>query len=625
MSGLCGWIGGAQALPDPERANHQMASALPHYDVETSQGHSGPHFGLSLRSRAGEGHWHRDGDLSVALEGYPVWRHPGRAEAARTRGHAFALAEAYRERGEGLFDELHGAFVLAVVEQASGCALVGIDRFGIQGLCYAESGKGGLVFGSTADSVRAHPQVAATIRPQSIFNYLYFIDRVPAPDTIYREQRKLLPGHFLSYAQGRWAAKTYWRMPYIEDSGARLEPLAAELPARLRAAVSRSMEGEAPSKVAAFLSGGLDSSTITGLLAEIAPGRSKAFTIGFAMDGFDETEYASAAAAHFKAEHHVYSVTAQDELDALPKIAEIYDEPFANSSAIAAYVCALRARESGVDLMLAGDGGDELFAGNSRYLSDGVFDHYRMIPGMFRQGLIEPLLGGPAAGGGPALLRKARNYVHYARMSVPQRLTLHNVFRGVEAAALFDPDLLAEIDPAAALGRAEEIYASATSRSKLQRMMSFDLRLTLADSDLRKVGRACELAGVRVKYPFLDEEVATFAAGVPARLMNQNGELRSFYKRAFADYLPRQVLEKKKQGFGVPCLEFVDAYEPLQNFVGDCIQSLRSRRVFRTGFLDELAAQIRQANSTCHNGVIWDLTALELWFRSRSRSRSLSL
>ena len=620
MSGLCGWIGGVQAPPDAERVNHQMASALPHYDVEIFQGQSGAHCGLSLRSRAGEGHWHADGDLYVALEGYPVWRHPARAETARNRGHAYALAEVYRARGEGLFDELHGAFVLAVIDHDSGRALLGIDRFGIQGLCYAESSKGELVFGSTADSVRAHPHVGTTIRPQSIFNYLYFVDRVPAPDTIYREQRKLIPGHFLNYAQGKWEAKTYWRMPYIEDSGEQLEHLAAELPACLQAAVSRSLEGEEPSKVAAFLSGGLDSSTVTGMLAETNAGQAKSFTIGFEMDGFDETEYATVAAEHFKTEHHVYYVTAQDELDALPRIAEIYDEPFANSSVIAAYVCALRAKESGVDLMLAGDGGDELFGGNTRYISDGVFDHYRLIPRMLRRGLIEPLLGEPAPGQVPALLRKARNYVHYASMSVPQRMTLHNVFRGLEVAALFDPDFLAEIDPGAALGRAEEIYAAATSRSKLQRMMSFDLRLTLADSDLRKVGRACELAGVRVKYPFLDDEVATFAAGVPARFLNQNGELRSFYKRAFAGYLPRQVLEKKKQGFGVPCLEFVDVYAPLQSFVGDCMESLRSRRIFKTGFLDQLVAQIRQANSGCHNGVIWDLTALELWFQSRSSS-----
>ena len=620
MSGLCGWIGGAQVSPDPDRVNHEMASALPHYDVQITRGHSGPHFGLSLRSRAGEGHWHAEGDLYVALEGYPVWQDSARAEVARNRGHAYALAEAYRERGEGLFEELRGAFVLAVIDHTADRALVGIDRFGIQALCYAASGKGELVFGSTADSVRAHPHVGTTVRPQSIFNYLYFVDRVPAPDTIYREQQKLIPGQFLSYAQGRWTAKTYWRMPYVEDSGEQLDVLAAELPSRLRSAVCRSVEGEEPSKVAAFLSGGLDSSTVTGLLAEINPGRARSFTIGFAMDGFDETEYATIAAEHFKTKHHVYYVTAQDELDALPKIAQIYDEPFANSSAVAAYVCALRAKESGIDLMLAGDGGDELFGGNTRYLADAVFDHYCVIPAALRRGLIEPLLGGATTGREPALLRKARNYVHYARMSVPQRMTCHNVFRGVEVGALFDPDLLAEIDQGAALSRAEEIYAAATSRSKLQRMMSFDLRLTLADSDLRKVGRACELAGVRVKYPFLDEEVATFAAAVPARFLNQNGDLRSFYKRAFADYLPRWVLEKKKQGFGVPCLEFVDVYAPLQSFVGDCIESLRSRRIFRIDFLDQLIAQIRQANSSCHNGVIWDLTALELWFQSRSLS-----
>ena len=449
-----------------------------------------------------------------------------------------AVAAAFRDRAEGLLDELFGGFVLAVVDRAAKTAFVAIDRFGIQPLCYATGSKGELVFGSTADAVRRHPHVDTTLRLQSLYDYFYFIDRVPAPDTIYNEQRKLIPGQYLKFTQGRCEVETYWRMPYVEDSGRRYEQLAEELPDLLRRSVSRALEGEDVSRVAAFLSGGLDSSTVCGLLAEMSPERARCFTIGFDMEGFDEAEYAAVAAKHFDMEHKIYYVTAQDELDALPKIAEIYDEPFANSSAIAAYFCALRARESGVDLMLAGDGGDELFAGNSRYLSDGVFDHYGKVPGFLRRAFIEPIVAGPWGDPPPALIRKARNYLYYAGMSVPQRLTLQNVYSTINADKIFTTDVLAQIDKDAPLVRAEEIFSSPESTSKLQRMMNFDLRITLADSDLRKVGRTCELAGVRVKYPFLDDEVANFTANIPSRLFNQGGELRAFYKRVFSGFLP---------------------------------------------------------------------------------------
>ena len=621
MSGLCGWVSHARELGGADQCLERMSAALPQYDVVLSEQHCGAFHGLAQRSQANLGHWAEDGGLLVALEGDPAWRSDKLARLAAARGHAFAAAAAYKERAEGMLDELHGGFALAVVDTSARSAFLAIDRYGIQPLCYATGNKGELVFGSTVDAVRRHPGVETTLRLQSLYDYFYFIDRVPAPATIYEEQHKLIPGQYLSYADGRCRLETYWQMPYVEDSGKGFDELAEEVPRLLRRSVAGALEGEDPSRVAAFLSGGLDSSTVCGLLAEMSPEKARCFTIGFAMDGFDETEYAAIAAKHFDMEHNVYYVTAQDELDALPKVAEIYDEPFANSSAIAAYFCALRAREAGIDLMLAGDGGDELFAGNSRYLSDGVFDHYQKVPALVRRGLIEPIVAAPWGDSPPALIRKARNYQRYASMSVAQRMTYHNVYSKIDASEMFTPESMAQIDRQAPLALADEIFFSSKAASKLQRMMNFDLRITLADSDLRKVSRTCELAGVRVKYPFLEDELVACTATIPSKLFNQGDELRALYKRVFAGFLPQEVLRKEKQGFGIPCLEFVDAHGPLRDFTADCLGALKPLRIFQDSFLGELIDRVHKSESDCHNGVTWDLMALSLWFQSRSPAR----
>ena len=201
---------------------------------------------------------------------------------------------------------------------------------------------------------------------------------------------------------------------------------------------------------------------------------------------------------------------------AIPKISATYDEPFANSSAVPAYLCALRAKEAGVETLLAGDGGDEIFAGNSRYVSDAIFDHYRLIPKVFRQGLIEPLVSGlPGWLRRVPLARKLPNYVDLATKSVAERLTGNNLYQALDPAEIFADEILSEISLEAPLALVRAIYDEAPSEAKLHRMMYLDLRITLADSDIRKVSRMCEIAGLRVRYPMLDDDLVAFSATVP--------------------------------------------------------------------------------------------------------------
>jgi len=210
---------------------------------------------------------------------------------------------------------------------------------------------------------------------------------------------------------------------------------------RIRGAV-RSCLSSSRGKVGAFLSGGTDSSTIVGVLRELTGEAPHAYSIGFAIEGYDESSYARTAAAHFGADHHQYVVTPRDVAEALPRIAEAYDEPFGNSSAVASYHCAELARADGVGTMLGGDGGDEIFAGNERYAKQAVFDYYLRMPAALRHLVVEPLLGIlPRNGFSP--LRKAQSYVRQANTPLPDRLEEYNFVTRMTPAAILKPEFLA--------------------------------------------------------------------------------------------------------------------------------------------------------------------------------------
>lgn len=219
----------------------------------------------------------------------------------------------------------------------------------MQSLAYAETPGGGLVFGSTVDAVTAHPALASRrdeISPQAFFDYLYFVDRIPAPETIRPGVRKLVPGECLVHEAGRTRTMRYWSMPYAPDRATDTKTLAARLREELDVAVRRSIADEAPHRLGAFLSGGLDSSTVAGVLADAMPDSRavRAFTIGFEDPRYDESAYARITARHFGLDHDVMIVRPGDVATVLDAVATAYDEPFGNSSAVPALLCAQRAR-----------------------------------------------------------------------------------------------------------------------------------------------------------------------------------------------------------------------------------------------------------------------------------------
>jgi asparagine synthase (glutamine-hydrolysing) len=611
MSGICGWVSGSRDGERGEVVLDRMAGKLAPAGPAHDGSIVGNHGGLAIRRGIVPVNIHREGALVVAIQGHIRFA-LSRAEQGAATSPAVTLAQIYREHGSECLRHLSGPCAIAIIDTEAARGLLAIDRLGVRGLCYATRAAE-LVFGSTADSVASHPDVGARLDRQALFNYLY-CHVVPSPGTIYRSVHKLLPGECITFENGTTHKRFYWTLRYSDDARP-IASLEGDFHRLLRSAVERSVNGDAA--IGSFLSGGTDSSTVAGLLTELRGSPAKTYSIGFAAQGFDEIAYARITARHFKTAAREYYVTPEDVMSALPIIADVYDEPFGNSSAVPTYFCARMAHEDGVKVMLAGDGGDEIFGGNARYAKQKLFEVYGLLPAALRHRVIEPLALHLPGGEIAAPLRKVKSYIEQAAIPLPERLETYNFIQRAPLADIFEADFLADIDPAQPLSLMQEVYARTTSRAVVNRMMHLDLKLTLADNDLRKVSRMGEAAGVEVRYPLLDEELVEFSGRIPASLKVKGVKLRYFFKRALRDFLPPETLAKTKHGFGLPFGLWLREHPALASFARESLSSFQSRGIVKPAYVEELMHRHEIDHATYFGTMIWVIVALERWLLAR--------
>jgi asparagine synthase (glutamine-hydrolysing) len=562
-------------------------------------------------------HFFEADGLLVAIEGNPHWQGPGPvtgppAEPALTSSSvAVRVAHGYREIGTRFLERLHGGFALALIDRRSNLTLLAVDRMGIERLAFAVRAEA-IVFGSSPDAVAHFPSFVPRLRPQALFDFL-LMHMIPSPDSVYESVQKLRAGTYVRFQHGRIETKAYWQPVFAERSRWNPDATRSELRAALRQAVASCSPDE---HTGAFLSGGLDSSTVAGTLAAQLPQPAHTFSIGFGVEGYDELEYARIASRRFGTIAHEYNVTPDDVVDAIPRIAAAYDEPFGNSSAVPTYFCAQLARQHGIGHLLAGDGGDEIFGGNQRYAQQKIFEAYWRIPPMIRRRLIEPIsrIIDPETRFIPA--RKLRSYVDQARIPMPERLEWWNFMYRADLETMLEPSLREAIDPRFALRRMMEVYTLAPAGSLVNRMLFYDWQYTLADNDLRKVGTMCELSGVRVSYPMLDQRVIETSLQVPPNQKVAGLNLRAFFKRAMSDFLPPEIINKKKHGFGLPFGVWLKTHRPLADLIYSSLSDLKHRHIIRSAFLDQLIEDQRKGHPSYFGYAIWDLTMLEAWLAS---------
>jgi asparagine synthase (glutamine-hydrolysing) len=560
-----------------------------------------------------------DHEVLAAVDGRPTYSDIELNQIAQREGPAAALVVGYRKMGNRVLQVLHGSFCLAIVNYKEESAFLAVDRLAIRSMTATVADQC-LVFGSSAQAIRRHPLVDASVDPQAVFNYAYF-HVVPGPKCIYKNFVRLLPGTYLHFSRGRLSTGTYWEMDYRQTSSASFASLQEELFHLLEQSVRRQLDGKS---VGAFLSGGTDSSTIAGMIGRVMGQPARTYSIGFDTKGYDEIEYARITARHFGTEHHEYYVTPDDVLAAIPAIAKAYGNPYGNSSAVPTYYCARCAEQDGVDVMLGGDGGDELFGGNARYARQWLFSLYDRVPSLLRQSAVEPMLFALPGGNRIPGVNKLRSYVRQASIPMPERLETYNLLNHLGCTNVFTSTFLSAVDRDAPMALLRQIYKDVLADDVVNKMLGVDLRLTLADNDLPKVVRMCELARVEARFPLLNEELVAFSARLPAHFKLKRTQLRFFFKRALRDFLPAATLTKTKHGFGLPFGSWLYMHAKLQELARDNLNGLAKRGIIQERFVDELIDVLLPRHPHYYGNFTWILMMLEQWFAFHGDRQSVS-
>jgi asparagine synthase (glutamine-hydrolysing) len=532
----------------------------------------------------------------------------GRPGFARASGDALAdWRQAFRQHGVQAPLHVQGSFAVGLADD-DGTVWLASDRFGVQTVCWRVV-DGRIHYAARADDLaRVEPQ--ASLDPQALYEYLYF-HVIPAPLTVFSGVHRVPAGHCLRFAKGVATLHRYWTPTFEEPATPRFDALASEFRQVVQNAVASQLDGGKPG---CFLSGGTDSSTVAGMIGVVGGGPAATYSIGFEAEGYDEMAFARIAARRFGTEHHEYYLTPDDLLRSIPDVARHYDQPFGNSSALPAYYCARMAREDGVTRLLAGDGGDELFGGNARYAKQRLFGFYDRVPPPLKSALVEPALASPL--GALPVLRKGRSYVEQARVPLPDRMQMYNLLLRLGPEQVFEPEFLRRVDAAAPLRRQREAWEAVSGASALNRMLAFDWRFTLAETDLPKVCGTTALAGVEVGFPFLDDAVVAFSQRLPTDYKLRGNRLRWFFKEALRGFLPDEILVKKKQGFGLPFGVWTTRHAGLNQMASDALASLATRGIVRGDFVSALLKRLLPEHPGYYGEMVWILLMLEQWLRA---------
>jgi asparagine synthase (glutamine-hydrolysing) len=605
MDGIFGW----QSEHDSGASliDRMHAAALPSPDSQLHQ-YRNRFCEAGGQSRFGKASIHAENGLVCAMLGRSRFMDKELAVISTRQSPAVALAKGWQKYGEGLPARMTGNFSLAVLEPLKKKAFLALDRIGTERLCYAHKDQL-LVFGSSVQSVAAHPAIGRDIDPQAIYNYLYF-HAIPSPNCLYRGIYKLLPGQFVVLRDGELKTGFYWQADYT-PSDSNFDSLKQ----KFRDTLDQAVRDADSSRTAAFLSGGTDSSTIVGTLTAVRGSAADTFSIGFDADGFDEMEYARCAVERYHSRSHEYYLKPADIVTAIPVIAGEYDEPFGNASAVPTYFCAKAAQGAGFEHMLAGDGGDEIFGGNARYAKQRLFEFYSHIPKPLRASLLEPLSRLPLLSS-HAPLSKLKSYIDQARIGLPLRLETYNFLHRTPLGQIFTPDFLNAVAPSSTDEALTEVYTRTHSKHYINRMMHLDLKFTLADNDLRKVGTMTEAAGIEVRYPLLDDRMVAFANALPVDYKVRGQTLRWFFKEALRDVLPEKIIKKSKHGFGLPFGPWSNQYAPLGDIVNDSLSDLKKRGWIQPAYLDHMLAMQRSQHAGYYGVIIWVTLMLEQWLQA---------
>lgn len=512
------------------------------------------------------------------------------------------------EKFQRFYDGLDGQFWLLLIDRQRQFVHLANDHLAIQP-CYYTTQDGELWVSESLDVLRTKPSLSFTLSSQAIYHYFYF-HCIPAPTTIFEEVSKLAAGSGVRFDSLANSTQVNLYHPTFHQGSVDELGLQKQCLDAIENAVNKHLSSDC----GAFLSGGLDSSTVVGMLAKQAqPART--FSMGFDVQDFDETPYAKLTAEHFNTQHEVIYLQPEQAADAFVEVAQYFDEPFGNSSAMAAYFCAKFAKEKGVSKMLAGDGGDELFAGNERYAKQKVFERFHQMP-KWLQALPRTLFTNGLVSKFP-VCKKVASYINQADVPLPGRLETYNFLNQFGSESMFSEDFLSKVDVEQPAKQQMSRYQECSSDHPVDKMLYLDWKFTLADNDLVKVGKMCELAGVEVVYPLLDKSLVDFSCRVPAEVKLPGGKLRDFYKKACRGFLADGTLTKSKHGFGLPFGIWMKQNDKLKSLTMECLDAFRKRNIVKPSLIDQALKAHASVHAGYYGELIWIMVVMELWLQGK--------
>ena len=616
-TGRSGWLEGSPAAQEAQAVLGGMCAAIRHRGPDDQGLYLAAGVGLGMRrlsiidlATGQQPIPNEDRTVWVVFNG-EIYNYLSLRNELEGRGHRFSTASdtetivhAYEEWGEEAFLRLRGMFGIALWDTRTRTLLLARDRAGIKPLHYAVIGER-LYFGSEIKSIVTAEPSAARLDFAALDHYLSFL-YTPSDASIFAPVRKLPPGHLLRWTDGKLTVHRYWQAPALEEAPQSEAAAVEGLRAVLRDAVRSHLMSDVP--LGAFLSGGVDSSLVVGMMAEASSRPVKTFSIGFDDPRFDELEHARVVAKHFNTDHHEFIVK-PDALGVIDAVISHFDEPFGDSSAIPTWYVSELARRH-VTVVLSGDGGDELFGGYDRYFPHhrvAAFDRWAPPGSRAIASLAWPWL--PHGATGKNFLRRI------SRDEEGRYLDEIGYFQPDEKAALLTADLRRQVGDADAGTRLGRHFARLRGLPWQGQMMHFDFETYLPEDILTKVDRMSMAHSIESRVPLLDNEVIEFAARLPAALKIKNGRRKHILKEAASGLLPDGILQRRKQGFAVPVASWFRG-GGLRELFSDVLLSPRAqqRGYFEPRFMERLVRE-HVTDRRDHSARLWALVVFELWHR----------
>ena len=621
---MCGIVGQLRPAGRPVDLDvvERMCEGLEHRGPDSRGIHHEPRVGLGIQrlrvidlSTGDQPIYNEDRSIVVVLNG-EIYNYRELREELQARGHRFAtkgdtetIVHLYEEHGADCVKHLHGMFAFALWDRRRDLLLLARDRVGKKPLVYSLR-DGTLSFASELHALLQDREIPREVDHDALDGFLAF-GYVPTPLTAFKGVHKLPPGHTMVIRDGRAILNRYWSLDYgTKLEGASVPELCERIREALRTATRRRMIADVP--LGAFLSGGIDSSAVVAAMAEASSEPVRTFSIGFDHQGFDELPHARRIAQQFGTVHEEFQVRA-DAVEVVPKIIRHYGEPFADSSAIPSFYLAELTRRH-VTVALNGDGGDESFAGYTRYVANALAQRLERLPAPLRRAIAAGGARLPHGGEVASLPNKLRRLSSTLALDGPQRYGRYvSWFDAAQRSALYTPEFAESL-----AGAAEVVirgpWEAASGSSVVDKMLEVDVSTYLVDDLIAKIDIATMAHALEARSPFLDHQLMELAASIPAEYKVRGGEKKWILREALRGWLPDDILDRPKQGFSVPLSSWLRG--DLRSWAADVLldPATLGRGYFEPaavkGLLDRHAA-----GADGEDKRIWALLMLELWHR----------